>query len=331
MSLILLADTVSRAAQAPQRPLEIFSGASDAASRISALAWFLIALAAVVYVGVMALLLRATRRNRDRDPVLVDLSEPGTRGVTYGGIVMPALVLLAVFVVSETAMGHSGVRTHPPLTIHVTAHQWWWEAQYELPDTSQRFTTANEIHIPVGSEVRILLTSGDVIHSFWVPQLQGKLDVIPGDTNDLRLRARRAGVYWGTCAEYCGAQHANMRLQVVAEPEGEFMDWIGAQSADAQQPRDAVTARGKQLFEGGPCAMCHTVRGTEALGRVAPDLTHVGSRQMIAAGMLPNTLGNLEAWIANAQSIKPGSMMPTITTYEGDELRAVAEYVASLK
>jgi len=329
MSLILPADSVSVSRAAA--PLEIFSRGSDAASRVTNLTWFLIILAALVYVAVMVVMLWAVRRNRDRDPLLVDVSDRPTRGVTMGGLVLPGIVLFAVFIVSETAMGHTGDPDHAPLTVHVTAHQWWWEVTYELPDLSSSFKTANEIHVPVGAEVRVLLTSGDVIHSFWVPRLQGKLDVNPGDTNDLRLRASVPGTYWGTCAEFCGSQHANMRLQVVAEDEPSFRAWLSAQEAPAVEPTDAASTLGKQLFVAGPCAMCHTVRGTDALGQVAPDLTHVGSRQMIAAGTLPNTLGNLEAWITNAQSIKPGAKMPNITTYTGAELRAVAEYVASLK
>jgi len=311
-------------------PLTMFSSASDSAARITHLAWFLIVLAAIVYAIVIVFMLVAMRRNRARDPDGVDLSDPGTKWIAIGGGALPAIVLLAVFVVSETAMGsmHS---ERPAVTINVIAHQWWWEVKYALPELSDHFSTANEIHIPVGREVRLILMSADVIHSFWVPQLQGKLDIIPGDTNDLRLVARTPGTYLGTCAEFCGPQHTHMRMAVVAEDSAAFAQWLRHQIDPAKPPTDETGVVGERLFVGGPCAMCHTVRGTPAQGGVAPDLTHVGSRLTIAAGTLPNTLGNLEAWIANAQALKPGAQMPPITGYSGEQLRALAEYVSSLK
>ncbi len=170
-----------------------------------------------------------------------------------------------------------------------------------------------------------------MIHSFWVPELQGKLDLIPGDTNVLDLTAARAGMYRGQCAEFCGQQHAHMALTVVAEPRADYEQWVASQRAPAREPDDSLARLGQQLFVAGPCALCHTVRGTPALGGVGPDLTHMGSRLTIAAGTLPNTLGNLEGWIANAQSIKPGASMPSMTMYGGRELRALATYVSSLR
>lgn len=311
-------------------PLQIFSSASDSAARATSLTWFMIVLSGIIYVIVMAAMIVAMTRNRRRAASSVDMSDPGIRWIVIGGLVMPALVLAAVFVVAEAATGRYPEQ-RPVLTLHVTAHQWWWEVEYDLPDPTQRFKTANEIHIPAGQPVRIILTSADVIHSFWVPRLQGKLDVIPGDTNDLRLLARLPGVYRGVCQEFCGAQHANMGLIVFADDSASFSQWLGTQLADAPSPADSLTLMGQRLVVGGPCALCHTVRGTSALGQVAPDLTHVGSRTTIAAAMLPNTIGNLEAWIANAPALKPGTKMPTITLFDGQQLRAVAAYVASLK
>ncbi|HXT14368.1 MAG TPA: cytochrome c oxidase subunit II [Gemmatimonadaceae bacterium] len=311
-------------------PLSIFSTASDSAERVSKLAWFMIILSAIIFAGVMLTMVAAMLRNRRRNSVDVDLSDPGTGWIIWGGAVMPGIVLLAIFVVSLAAMGRFPEK-NPVVTIHVTGRQWWWQLDYEFPEMPQHFRTANEIHIPVGRPVRIILTSGDVIHSFWVPQLQGKLDVIPGDTNDLRLVARRAGTYAGACAEYCGTQHTHMGLTVIAEDSTTFRRWAAAQLADGATPRDSVTAAGQKLFVTGPCALCHTVRGTPALAQVAPDLTHFGSRSTIAAGTLPNTLGNLEGWIANAQSLKPGTKMPTLSAFTGPQLRAVAAYVSSLK
>jgi cytochrome c oxidase subunit 2 len=310
--------------------MSIFSYVTDSVARITRLTWFMIALAAVVYVVVMAIMLVAMRRNRQGDPTQVDLSDPGNRWVIVGGLIMPAIVLGTVLVFALAAMGRER-HPRPAVTINVAGHQWWWEVRYEFPDLPDRFLTANEIHIPVGAPVRLVLTTKDVIHSFWVPQLQGKIDLIPGDTNELSLVAKRAGRYQGICSEFCGMEHAKMGLVVVAEDSATFRQWARAQLAEARSPTDSLAVAGQQLFESGPCAMCHTVRGTRAGGSVAPDLTHVGSRSTIAAGSLPNTLGNLEAWIADAQAIKPGALMPTLTTFSGRDLRAVATYVSGLK
>ena len=308
----------------------IFSNVTASAERITRLTWFMIILATVVYAVVIALMLVAMRRNRNAPRDAVNLSDPGSRWVVIGGLIMPAIVLGTVLVFSLWAMGRERVE-RPALTIDVTGHQWWWEANYRFADLPDQFRTANELHIPVGVPVRIALTTNDVIHSFWVPQLQGKIDLIPGDTNEIRLVVRQPGVYRGICAEFCGDEHAKMGIAVFAEDSATFRLWARQQLADAAIPNDSLTAEGRQLFESGPCALCHTARGTSAAAQVAPDLTHVGSRTTIGAGALPNTLGNLEAWIANAQAIKPGVLMPPITTFSGRQLRAVATYLASLK
>ena len=308
----------------------IFSDATDAAARVARLTWFMVILAGVVYTVVMLIMVIASRRNRRRDASSVDLSDPGSRWVVVGGLVMPALVLTAVFVVALRAMG-SDRHERPGVTIRITGHQWWWDVRYDFPLLTDRFRTANEIHVPVGVPVRLLLTSTDVIHSFWVPELQGKMDLNPGDTTEVQLVAKRAGTYRGTCAEFCGMEHAKMGVVVVAEDSAAFKRWARHQLADGRQPTDSLALDGKQLFETGACSLCHSVGGTAATATVAPDLTHVGSRSTIAAGSLPNTLGNLEGWIANAQSIKPGAKMPTLTMYSGRQLRAIATYVASLK
>jgi cytochrome c oxidase subunit 2 len=313
-------------------PMSIFGAAGDGGRRISGLAWFMIMTAAVVYVAVMALFLAAMWRNRSRDPGAVDLSRRGNGFIVWGGAVMPSLVLAAVFVAGLAAMGRFPARASeraPAFT--VTGRQWWWQVDYDDPSLPGRFTTANELHVPVGETVRIRLLSGDVIHSFWVPGLQGKLDLIPGDTNEVRIHAEKAGTYRGQCAEFCGQQHANMAFTVVAEPRAQWAAWIAGQQQLAKEPADSLAASGRELVTGGPCAMCHTVRGTNARGQVGPDLTHVGSRLTIAAGTLPNTLGTMEAWIANAQSLKPGTKMPTLTQFSGRELRAVATYLETLK
>jgi cytochrome c oxidase subunit 2 len=311
-------------------PMQMFSSASDSAERITKIAWFMIALAAIVYAIVIGAMVVATARNRRRAPSTVDMSTPGIRWIIIGGVILPALVFSAVFGVAETALGRYP-DPRSALTINVTGHQWWWELEYALPQLSDHVKSANEIHIPAGVPVRLLVTTADVIHSFWVPQLQGKIDLIPGDTNDLRLMARKPGTYRGQCAEFCGAQHANMAITVIADDSATFARWLERQLADASPPTDSTLVMGQRLVVGGPCSLCHTVRGTPALGRTGPDLTHVGSRLTIAAGTLPNQLGTLEAWITNAQSIKPGAKMPALGEFTGQQLRAVAAYVASLK
>jgi cytochrome c oxidase subunit II len=302
------------------------------ADRIASLSWFLIGVAAVVYVAVLATMFVAMTRNRDRPRDGVDLTPGNTRFVSLGGAVIPGVILAAVFVVGLSIMG--AFPTRPPanqLTIHVVGHQWWWQADYDYPALQQRFTTANELHIPVGVPVKVLLTSADVIHSFWVPRLQGKLDVIPGDTNDIRLLAKQAGTYRGQCAEFCGLQHAHMGIVVVADPPAQFAKWATQQLGPGVAPHDSLTLIGQRVFVSGPCALCHTVRGTPAMGTVGPDLTHVGSRATIGAGLMPNTLASIEGWIANPQALKPGVQMPPNTQFSGFELRALADYVSSLK
>lgn len=310
--------------------MPVFHPASHAADRVARLGVFMVVLAGVIFVAVLAILVLATRRHRDRDPDAVDLSMRGHGWLIYGGALMPTIVLSTVFVVSLWALGRFPERASRELTVHVVAHQWWWEVLYTTDSVGDRITTADEIHIPVGQPVRVFLTSRDVIHSFWVPELQGKLDLIPGDTNDLRLAADKPGTYVGVCAEYCGLQHAHMAFRIVADPPADFARWLAAQRAPAAEPRDSLAMEGRQLFVSGPCAMCHTVSGTGAEGKVAPDLTHVGSRHTLAAGTLVNSLGNMEAWITDAQSLKPGAAMPTMTQFSGRQLRAVATYLEGL-
>jgi cytochrome c oxidase subunit 2 len=311
-------------------PLSMFSRASDASSRIANLAWFMIGLSAVIFAGVVVTMVVAARRNRRRDANAVDLSAPGSRFIWWGGAVMPGVVLAAVFIAALGAMRQFSTPA-PAVTIRITGHQWWWQADYVSSDGVPLFRTANELHLPVGQPVRLLLASSDVIHSFWVPRLQGKLDVIPGDTNDLRLEVRAPGTYSGACAEYCGRQHAHMMLTVVAESAEDYAEWAEEQARDARPPDDSVTAAGQRLFATTACADCHTIRGTTVRADSAPDLTHVGSRLSIAGGTLATNLGNIEGWIANPQALKPGARMPTLRSYTGPQLRALATYIASLR
>ena len=192
-------------------------------------------------------------------------------------------------------------------------------------------TTANEIHIPVGRPVNIDLASSDVIHSFWVPALHGKVDLIPSMTNRIRIEADQPGVYRGRCAEYCGAEHAHMLLLVVADPPDRFERWLADQRKPGAEPQTDQQTEGQQLFLNGPCANCHTVAGTLAQGKVGPDLTHFGSRKALAANSFENNPANLEAWITHAQSLKPAAAMPDITEFNGHDLQAVTAYLRNLR
>ena len=327
-----LAATLPIVLAACNAPMSALQRAGEGARRVTGITWFLIVTAAIVYAATMAVMILAMMRNRSRDPHDVDLSRPGTGFIVWGGGVMPAVVLTAAFVVGLAAMGRfpASVTDHTP-HFTIVGHQWWWQVEYDDPQLPGGFSAANEMHVPVGEPVRIRLISRDVIHSFWIPQLQGKIDLIPGDTNEIRILAEKPGVYRGQCAEYCGDQHAHMAFTVVAESPDQYQAWLAAQRMPARAPTDSLAMLGQQLVVSGPCAMCHTLAGTPAQGQVAPDLTHVGSRHTLAAGTIPNTLGNMEGWIANAQSLKPGAKMPTLTQFSGRELRAIATYLETLK
>lgn len=242
-------------------------------------------------------------------------------------------IILFVFLIASFVTGRA---ISPPLyaenvlTIEVRGHQWWWEARYSDTVSSRMFSTANEIHIPVGRPVLLKMTADDVIHSFWVPNLMGKRDLIPGKDSTLMFQADRPGVYRGQCAEYCGLQHAHMSFIVVAESQEQFNAWREAQIRPAVEPATDSQVRGQQVFLSSPCIMCHTIRGTQSASNIGPDLTHMGSRQTIAAGTLPNARGQLAGWIVDSQSIKPGNHMPP-NSLNPNDLQALLDYLQSLK
>jgi cytochrome c oxidase subunit 2 len=304
--------------------------ASRPAHTLSVLGWWLIAIAllVVVVIGVLELIPIIRQRGDSlADTPLVNTA-PSTRWIVIG-LVLTGLTLLGTFAYSMVVIGAT-VRPdeRPALTIQIVGHRWWWEARYPSTQAADSFTTANELHIPVGVPVRIQVASTDVIHSFWVPRLHGKIDVIPGVRNQFWIRADSAGRYRGQCAEYCGLQHSNMAVYVTAESADQFRSWLEAQARPAAIPRGGEVARGQQQFI-ETCALCHTVRGTEARGVIGPDLTHLASRETIAAGTLANTRGNLAGWVVNAPSMKPGVEMPRIYL-EPDELHAVVSYLETL-
>jgi cytochrome c oxidase subunit 2 len=254
----------------------------------------------------------------------------GGLGILYAGTAISTIVLFACAIWTLSTLAQVARPPAPPaFTIEVTAHQWWWNLRYLATEPERIFTTANEIHIPVGQPVRFVLHSDDVIHSFWIPRLAGKTDIVPGQANETWLEADRAGIYRGQCGEYCGLQHAHMSLVVVADPPADFARWWEAQLAEAAAPASAATEQGRGIFL-QRCAACHTVRGDDAGGLLGPDLTHLMSRSTLAAGTLPNNPATLMGWIADAQALKPGSRMPALML-PGSELAAVAGYVQTLK
>ncbi|MER9106426.1 cytochrome c oxidase subunit II [Mesorhizobium sp. M0510] len=305
-----------------------------AAGELAWLIWFFTALCAVVWVLVMiALAAPLVMRSRPGDePLLLDEgAERRKMRVVVTAVGLTAIILIGLTLLSFFANRTlAAIGSDAALTIRVTGHQWWWEVRYENATPSRILTTANEVHIPAGEPVRLLLTSTDVIHSFWIPSLAGKLDLIPGHMNVLDIKADKPGVYRGQCAEFCGAQHANMGTFIIAEPRPKFDAWLNDQLQPAGAPASGEAKAGADLFLKRPCVMCHRIGGTPAGGTVAPDLTHIASRKTLAAGTLTMSRGNLAAWIADPQGIKPGSHMP-VADLNGDELNAIVAYLEGLK
>jgi cytochrome c oxidase subunit 2 len=295
------------------------------ASRIEWLWWFMFAVSAFVIVLVGALIVAgiAPRRRRQYRPR--ETPAWAWRTVFLGGVVFPVLVLAVLWVLTLRDIRAVSANRTSAVTVAVVGHDWWWEVRYP----QHGIVTANEVHIPVGQPVKLVLTTKDVLHSFWVPQLAGKTDLIAGKTNVMWVQADRPGVYRGQCAEYCGLQHAHMAFFVIAQPPGDFQSWLTGESATPVTPTDANLAQGQQVFTGTTCAECHTIKGTTAAGTLGPDLTHFGSRMTIGAGTVPNTRGNLGGWIVDSQSIKPGNLMPPIQLSPRD-LQALIGYLESL-
>lgn len=242
-------------------------------------------------------------------------------------------VLLFVMLVSSfrTSRALGAMNNDRAVTINVYGHQWWWEVEYPNENEPYKIVeTANEIHLPVGVPVRIHGTSRDVIHSFWAPNVQGKRDLMPGYDTEIMMQVDQPGRWRGQCAEYCGDQHAHMSFYMVAESRQQFEQWLTAQAQQSVAASNAQTQHGQQVFLTHACVMCHTIRGTTAAARVGPDLTHLASRSTIAAGALPNTIGNLGGWILNAQSIKPGCRMPP-NHLSGSDLQDLLAYLETLR
>ncbi len=359
--------------------LSTFVARGRAAAESAAMGWTLIAISTVVFLIVATFLFLPLWRNRGQgdlsardaaENVRAQHDDPGElKTILLLGLALPALVLAAVFVWStvETNAQAQPFAVNDPdaetkADVLVIGHQWWWEVRY--PQTG--VVSANEVHIPVGRRVRIALRTDDVNHSFWIPQLAGKTDLVAGQTNTIWLEADTAGIYYGECGEFCGEQHAHMGLAVVADPPAGFTAWQAAEQAPAASvpptlipvmagvtsslglgagapitgapsgmtpgavPGDTGVAAGYRTFAALGCASCHAVRGTEFAGRAGPDLTHLASRVTLAAGTMPNTRGDLAGWVADPQRAKPGNRMPTVPM-TGAQLQAVVAYLESLR
>jgi cytochrome c oxidase subunit 2 len=291
--------------------------------------WTCTAVFAAVLLTLGLALVRGTRHRSESD---ASLPTEKALSRTVGVAVALTVAILMVLLVASVWTGRrvASLQASSAVTVAVTGHQWWWEIQYEDALPSRRVLTANELHIPTNRPVVLKVTSRDVIHSFWAPNLQGKRDLIPGYTTALWLQADRPGVFRAQCAEFCGLQHAHMALDVIAQQDREFDAWLDAMRQPGRESADSTTRRGRDVFMRARCAGCHTIRGTEAAGQIAPDLTHIASRSTLGAGTLPNTPDNLAAWIRDPQRVKPGNQMPPHPLAD-DELQALVAYLDTLR
>jgi len=288
-----------------------------------------VAVFVVVLVALVLGLFHGTRRGASERPLL-----PSERALTRGvaaAVVATAVILIMLLVASVwTGRTVGSLQASSAVTIALTGHQWWWEVQYEDAVPSRRVVTANEVHVPTGRPVVFKVTSRDVIHSFWVPNLQGKRDLIPGYTTAIWLQADRGGVFRAQCAEFCGLQHAHMALDVIAESDQAFEGWLDGMRQPGRNPPEPMGRRGRDIFMQTRCAGCHTIRGTDAAGQIAPDLTHIAARTTLGAGTLPNTPENMAAWILDSQRMKPGNQMPP-TPLAAEDLQALVAYLGTLR
>jgi cytochrome c oxidase subunit II len=309
---------------------------SGAASDIGDLWWWMLAGSVVIFGAVVVLLVWAALRRHGEEPAERSSGWLGEPLVLIGGAVVPTIILVALFAATLVVLPKTSPAASPPpaaapgarpgVEIAVTGRQWFWDVDYP----SLHVRTANEIHLPAGETATLELRTKDVAHSFWVPALNRKLDMIPGQTNTLRIRPHAPGTYRGQCAEFCGLQHAHMAFDVIVEPRKEFERWATREARPPPRPTTVTTERGQQVFLGSACVYCHTIAGTNASGRVGPDLSHVASRLSLAAGTIPNTTGYLAGWILDPQHVKPGNKMPA-TAVAGPDFQALLAYLETLR
>lgn len=294
------------------------------ADEIARIAWVMFWGAGFILLLVMALALATLFRTpSQRRPVSANVF------IIAGGVALPVITLTALLIYGVDAMRSLRATAEPTAQIEVVGNRWWWDVHYRDPD-GHAITSANEIRIPAGKPVKVLVRTNDVIHSFWVPNLAGKIDLIPGRSNHIVLHANAPGQFRGQCAEFCGAQHARMAFHVIAQAPEAHAAWLAQQRMPATAPADRLSLRGQEVFL-ARCAQCHTVRGVSEGAKRAPDLTHLASRQFIAAGTLENNRQNLIAFVSRSQEIKPGSDMPSHSDLDDATLQALASYLESLK
>lgn len=296
------------------------------AERIATLWWWMAGGTLVIWALVVALAVYAKRAGDDR------YSEREARWLILGGgVILPTVVLTGLLIYGLWLLpALRGTEPPPGLRIEVVGERWWWRVRY-LPEDGEPVVSANEIRLPVGEKVEFILSSPDVIHSFWIPSLGGKMDMIPGRVTRLVLEPRRVGRFRGACAEFCGASHAYMNFAAVVMEPAAFEAWLAGQAQPAAEPAEPLTRRGQTLFLANGCGACHTVRGTPADGVLGPDLTHVGGRLTLAAGLLPNDPAAFVRWIGHSDELKPEANMPAFGMLPAAELRAMAAYLESLR
>jgi cytochrome c oxidase subunit 2 len=296
--------------------------------------WIAVGVFSLVVVAAVWAFVRGAGRRRDRDdePLPTDALTELRLTRAVGASTLVSLLLLALLLVASVATGQDLADFAPPkpLLVKITAYQWWWKIEYPGQKPEDLVVTANELHVPVGRPVELELLSGDVIHSFWIPNLDGKHDLIPSHRLKTMLQADAPGDYPGRCAEFCGYQHAHMDLLLVAQPPSEFEAWLGAQWQHAHEPSSVSEQRGRELLEQRACRLCHNVSGTKALGGVGPDLTHLASRRTLAAGVSAMDRAALRSWLQNPQRAKPGTKMPAVDLMP-DELESMLDYLGSLQ
>jgi cytochrome c oxidase subunit 2 len=311
-------------------PQSALDPAGDEAGALHGLLGVMLAICGVAYALVMAFLGAAIWRSRRR--LAAAGSDADDASLRRGLGVWIAIIVVGLAVMTGASFLVDRRLAHAPQAvadIRITGHQWWWRIEYRDAASGRWIETANELHLPVDQSRTVEVVSSDVIHSFWIPNLSGKLDMIPGRVNRLTLTPRRLGWLRGQCAEFCGLQHAEMALDVKVESAADFQSWLAHQAQPAGEPADDAARRGREVLVAGPCATCHTVRGVTALGRAGPDLTHLGSRRFLGAGTRPLSHANLMGWIAQPQAHKPGAEMPASGLAPTD-VDAVARYVGGL-
>lgn len=305
----------------------IFNTASPQAEQIKSIGNGFLITGAAILLLVIVLTIYITVRFRQKSGDAEPRQISGNRKLEIVMVGVPMALVIVFFLWSVRTM--SAVmpeHEHHAADIVITGHQWWWQARYP----SAQVITANEIHLPVGKRILLQLKSADVIHDWWVPALGAKMDMIPGSPNYLWVTASRAGTYEGACSEFCGQQHAWMRIRVIAQSPAEYNNWLIKHNHAAQEPGDSTARFGKSLFMQASCSSCHRIAGTDATGDGGPDLTHFASRQTMLAGMMHNSPANLEQWLNNPPKVKPGAHMPRFI-FGRDSIKALTAYLAQLK